>query len=61
MEMPPISLTDKCGVAEKAQSCELAFIIWHNSPLTPEVSAASRLSQFHAQLLMNCLSAETLH
>lgn len=32
--------------------------MWHNSPLTPEVSAASRLSQSHAQLLVNrlCLS-----
>lgn len=51
-------------LAEEAQICGAAFVLffffffimWHNSPLTPEVSAASRLSQSHAQLLVNHLS-----
>ena len=59
-QMEMSSISDKCGVAEEAHSCELAFIMRHNSPLTPEVSAASHLSQSHAQLAMNCPSAENL-
>lgn len=55
----PSPHSDKCGMGEEAQSCELAFIVWHNSPLTPEVSGASHLSKSHAQLAMNRHSGES--
>lgn len=48
------------------KAVKVSCIVWHNSPLTPEVPAASRLSQSHAQLVVNrpfflCVCVQNLH